>query len=92
MEKTALEDLNRLKTEFLGNVSHELKTVETHFPILNKGGNRLEINAGLDLPMVNADPERVTQILVNLIANALKQTMKGIITVSAKEADGRVIA
>jgi len=120
MEKTALEDLNRLKTEFLGNVSHELKTpltvvsghaqligaqlagpqyaslrdksriisseadrlallvgqvldvtrieenrillekrlchideliykaVETHFPILNKGGNRLKINAGLD--------------------------------------------
>jgi len=30
----------------------------------------------------------ITQILVNLIANALKQTMKGIITVSAKEADG----
>ena len=25
-EKTALENLNRLKTEFLGNVSHELKT------------------------------------------------------------------
>ncbi len=159
MEKTALESLNRLKTEFLGNVSHELKTpltvisghaqmigsqlagaeytvirdksriisseadrlalmvgqvldvtrieekrillkkclchideliyqaVETHFPILNKGGNRLEINAGLDLPMVNADPGRITQVLVNLITNALKHTEQGTITISAKEVE-----
>lgn len=160
MEKTALESLNRLKTEFLGNVSHELKTpltvvsghaqmigsqlagpeyaslrdksriisseadrlalmvgqvldvtrieenrillekrlchideliyqaVETHFPIMNKGENRLEINAGLDLPEVNADQKRITQVLVNLITNALKHTQKGVITISAKEVDG----
>lgn len=158
-DKAALENLNRLKTEFLGNVSHELKTpltvvsghaqlieaqlagpeyaaardksriisseadrlalmvgqvldvtrieenrmllekrpchideliyqaVETHFPILNKGRNRLEIDAGLDLPEVNADPARITQVLVNLIANALRHTENGVITVSAREAD-----
>ncbi len=159
VEKSALESLSRQKTEFLGNVSHELKTpltvvsghaqliasqlsgpeyaavrdrsriisaeadrlalmvgqvldvtrieenkillekrlchideliyraVETHFPILNKGGNRLEIAAGLDLPQVNVDPDRITQVLVNLIANALRHTEKGTITVSAYEAD-----
>lgn len=159
IEKTALESLNRLKTEFLGNVSHELKTpltvvsghaqlicsqlagpeyaairdksriisseadrlalmvgqvldvtrieekkillekrlchideliyqaVETHFPILNKGGNRLEINVGLDLPKVNADPGRITQVLVNVVTNALHHTKQGIITISAKEVD-----
>lgn len=158
-EKTALESLNRLKTEFLGNVSHELKTpltvlsgyaqligaqlegpeysaardksriisseadrlallvgqmldmtrieennillekrychideliyqaVETHFPILNKSGNRLEIDAGLDLPMVNVDSGRITQVIVNLISNALKHTQQGVITISAEKVE-----
>lgn len=159
-EKTALVSLNRLKTEFLSNVSHELKTpltvvsghaqllgaqlaepkyaaardksriisseadrmalmvgqvldvtrieenkillekcpchidelihqaVESHFPILNKGGNQLKIDASLDLPKVNVDPRRITQVLNNLISNALKHTKEGIITVSAKEVNG----
>lgn len=158
-EKIILESLNKLKTEFLGNVSHELKTpltvvsghaqligvqlanteyasarekariisseadrlallvgqmlditrieesnillekrychideliyqaVETHFPILNKGGNRLEIDVGLDLPKVNVDPARITQVIVNLIANALKHTQQGVITISAGKAE-----
>lgn len=158
-EKTILEALNRLKTEFLSDVSHELKTpltvvsghaqligtqltdpeytstrekariisseadrlallvgqmldmtrieeknillekhychideliyqaVETHFPILNRGGNRLEIDAGLDLPKVNVDPARITQVIVNLIANALKHTHQGVITISTEKVD-----
>lgn len=158
-EKTILESLNQLKTEFLGNVSHELKTpltvvsghaqligaqlagpenaaardkariisseadrlallvgqmldmarieennillekrychideliyqaVETHFSILNKGGNRLEIDVGLDLPEVNVDPARITQVMVNLIANALKHTQQGVVTISAGKAE-----
>lgn len=31
------------------------KAVETHFAILNKGENQLDIDAGLDLPQVNVD-------------------------------------
>lgn len=161
-ENAALENLNRLKTEFLSNVSHELKTpltvvsgyaqligtqlstpkyasardksriisseadrlalmvsqildvtrieenrmliekrpchidelinnaVAPHFPILNKGGNRLEIDVSLDLPMVEADPGRITQVLVNLIANALRHTDQGLITVSASAVEGFV--
>ncbi|MFT3984624.1 MAG: ATP-binding protein [Lachnospiraceae bacterium] len=158
-EKTAVEYLDRMKTEFLSNVAHELKTpltvvsghaqlirsqledsaypsardkariisseadrlslmvgqvldvtrieegkmhldkclchmdeliykaVETHFPILNKGGNRLEIKVSLDLPMVKADPERIMQVLVNLIANALSHTEHGVILVSSWESE-----
>ncbi len=155
-EKAVLESLNRLKTEFLSNVSHELKTpltvvsghaqllraqlsgpentmardkariisseaerlaimvgqvldvtrieeggmlleqspcyldeliyqaVETHFSILNKNGNRLDLDVSLELPQVYADSSRITQVLINLIANALRHTENGVITISAK--------
>lgn len=159
-EKDALQNLNRMKTEFLGNVSHELKTpltvmsgyaqttkalaerpgeldgsevarrmkliaseaerlslmvgqvldttrieegrmaidkaycrmeeiihsaIETHYPMLNKNGNRLEIRLHPPLPMVFADPARIGQVIVNLIANAARFTSQGFITVSAEE-------
>ncbi len=159
-EKETLEELNRLKTEFLANVSHELKTpltvvsghaqlsrsqlsgaendavrermsiiaseadrlalmvgqfldvtrieegrmvlnkrpchideliyraVETHFPVLNKNGNHLEIKASPDLPVVNVDSGRIKQVLVNLIANAVRHTMQGVITVAAQQVQG----
>ena len=158
-EKNALEILNRMKTEFLGNVSHELKTpltvmsgyaqttkqlaqqpdtldsaevsrrmtlisseaerlslmvrqvldvtrmeegrmamepvrcyadeiihaaIETHYPILNKNHNRLEIRIESGLPAVSADPARISQVIVNLISNAVRFSANGLITVSAR--------
>lgn len=155
-EKRALEELNRLKTEFLGNVSHELKTpltvisgysqlarqnledtpgrqeadtkmqfiaaeaerlslmvsqvldmtrieegrmhwdftpqhldgvihaaVQSYFPILNKNNNRLKIEIQDDLPLVRIDAARITQVLVNLIANAIEHTQNGLIEITA---------
>lgn len=64
--------------------------VNTHFPILNQQGNQLEIQCSIDLPDVNADPGRVTQVLVNLIANAARHTADGVITVSAQVRKGRM--
>ncbi|MFA9465872.1 MAG: ATP-binding protein [Velocimicrobium sp.] len=166
MEKTALESLNRLKTEFLGNVSHELKTpltvmsgyaqttkqlaersdtldarevsrrmtlisseaerlslmvgqvldvtrmeegrmvmepvrcymdeiihaaIETHYPILNKNRNRLDIHIDGGLPAVYADPARISQIIVNLISNAVRFTSDGVITISARKENDKVL-
>ncbi len=159
-EKEALESLNRMKTEFLGNISHELKTpltvmsgyaqttremaeqsheldkmevthrmklisseaerlslmvgqilditraeegemqmdkyfcyadeiihtaIDTHYPILNKNGNRLDIRIDGPLPAISADPVRISQVLLNLISNAVRFTNNGCITVSASQ-------
>lgn len=159
-KKTALEDLNRLKTEFLGDVSHELKTpltvmsgyaqttkqlaeqsdildggevsrrmtlisseaerlslmvgqvldvtrmeegrmvmelvrcyvdeiihtaIETHYPILNKNQNRLDIRIESGLPAVYADPARISQVVVNLISNSVRFTTNGVITITVKK-------
>ena len=165
-EKEALEDLNRMKTKFLGNISHELKTpltvmsgyaqtirqlaqgpgkldnekvahrmklisseaerlslmvgqildvtrmeegrmsmelkpcyvdeiihgaVETHYPMLNKNANRLEIQIERGLPAVNADSARISQVIVNLISNAVRFTANGLITISAKREDAHIL-
>ena len=164
-EKEALENLNRMKTEFLGNVSHELKTpltvisgyaqnmsqlaekpgrldgkkvshimklisseakrlslmvgqildatrmeegrmamekrpcyideiihsaIETHYPMLNKNANRLEIHIKTGLPQVNADPERISQVIINLISNAVRFTANGLITITAAQEDTHI--
>lgn len=165
-ENAALEEINRLKTEFLGNVSHELKTpltvvsgyaqttrqlfsrqqeidstavinrmqlisaeaerlalmvgqvldvtrieeghmviekspchpdeiihkaIETHYPILNKNGNKLVIRIENELPQINADDGRISQVIVNLIANAIRFTVNGTITVTAKSLDNDIL-
>ena len=165
-EKAALESLDRMKTEFLGNVSHELKTpltvmsgyaqttkqlserlkepqageisrrmtlisaeaerlslmvgqildvtrmeegrmvmepvrchldeivhaaVETHYPILNKNQNRLEIRMEQGLPDICADPARISQVIVNLISNAVRFTTEGLITISAERRQGQIL-
>jgi len=157
-EKESLENLNHMKTEFLGNVSHELKTpltvmsgyaqttkqlvetlnqpdtneisrrmklisseaerlslmvgqildvtrmeegrmeikkvrchideiiykaIETHYPMLNKNENRLEIHIDSGLPAIYADPVRISQVIVNLISNSVRFTSKGLITIIA---------
>ena len=157
-QNEALEQLNNMKTEFLGNISHELKTpltvvsgyaqlserqleaagkqedagiidkmkfisseaerlglmvgqildvtrieegrmnvspkpchcdeiihstIKTYFPILNKNDNKLKIQIEKNLPMIQADPIRISQVIINLIANAIRFTTRGTITISA---------
>ncbi|MEA4895564.1 MAG: sensor histidine kinase [Oscillospiraceae bacterium] len=161
-ENAALERLDRMKTEFLGNVTHELKTpltvisgyaqqarrellpdcerdgelsshmrliceetermalmigqvldltridegrmpislqkvsiveviqqtAETYFGMLNKNSNRLRLSLPDGLPMVSADPDRVRQVILNLLSNAMRFTRGGHIDLSAEEKDG----
>lgn len=55
-----------------------------------KGVNLVAEAAGRPSPAIQADPERVMQVLVNLIGNALKFTDKGQVTVSTEPYDRSV--
>lgn len=46
-------------------------------------GPLLKLDCPLDLPLALADPERVEQVLINLLGNALRYTREGSITVRA---------
>jgi two-component system, sensor histidine kinase ChiS len=60
-------------------------------PLLEAKRQRLRLDLGEALPAVWADQDRVTQILMNLVANAHKYTsMEGSITVAARREEGFV--
>ncbi|MEA4932902.1 MAG: HAMP domain-containing sensor histidine kinase [Lawsonibacter sp.] len=58
-------------------------TLSTYYPILNRNNNKLSLKLPRDLPKARADAARVSQVLVNLIANAIRHTNRGQIVVSA---------
>lgn len=59
-------------------------TLSLYKPLLGNRGVKLINSIGPDLPSINADEDRVQQIMHNLIGNAIKFTDSGTIEVSAK--------
>jgi PAS domain S-box-containing protein len=60
-------------------------------PLVENAGVELDVRLPATLPIVHADPERIGQVLSNLVGNSLKATPRGgTITVSAVERDGDV--
>jgi PAS domain S-box-containing protein len=60
-------------------------------PLVEEAGLELREDQSSSLPTVEADPERIGQVLSNLIGNAIKATpMGGRITVRAEARDGHV--
>lgn len=58
----------------------------------NEQGNgpvRVELDCPDTLPRVYADPNRVEQIMINLISNALRYTDQGAVTITTWAEDGR---
>ncbi len=63
-------------------------TLQTYYPVSEKNGNTLAVARGGASPTVVCDPERISQVLVNLISNAARHTHNGEITIGVAETDG----
>jgi two-component system OmpR family sensor kinase/two-component system sensor histidine kinase BaeS len=60
-----------------------LRTTADHFlPAAEERGTRIELDAPLELPPLCADPDRLAQVLHNLLSNALRHTPSGTIRIS----------
>ncbi len=55
---------------------------EQYFPVMNKGDNKLNTVMDEYVGYIEADGERILQVLINLMSNAVKHTQNGIITIS----------
>jgi signal transduction histidine kinase len=62
-------------------------TLDTHYPIITRSGNTVEVATDADWPMVFADPQRISQVLVNLLVNASKHTHSGLIRLDVRVVD-----
>jgi CheY-like chemotaxis protein len=58
--------------------------VSTIEPLANKNGNRIVVDLQSDISLVQADPMRLRQTLLNLASNANKFTEKGAITIRGR--------
>jgi PAS domain S-box-containing protein len=60
-------------------------------PLVEGGRVSLVVEADDRLPRITTDPDKVRQILLNLVSNAIKYTDDGSITVLAEAVDGRLL-
>ncbi len=51
----------------------------------------LKLDAPVDLPRAYTDPERIEQVLINLIGNALRHTEMGSVTIQASQQKGMLV-
>lgn len=70
-----------------------LRVAESFLPVATREGLVLETRVASEVPLVMADPQRLEQILVNFVANALKFTRVGTIVIDVGPApDGATLA
>lgn len=81
--------LERKPTSLSEVIVQVAESLETH---ANEKGVTLKVEARESLPPVEADEQRITQVLFNLLSNALRHTAAGgTITTSAEARDDRVL-
>ncbi|MGD2162597.1 MAG: ATP-binding protein [Anaerolineales bacterium] len=93
-----VEDLRTLSRADAGELSMTLilanpgdllsKTAASHRPLAAEKGIDLDVDTDVDLPPIQVDPERINQVLDNLLSNALRHTPEGgSIRLFARKAD-----
>jgi ammonium transporter len=66
------------------------EVTESLEPLVDRPRVRLGIEAGPGLPPVVSDRDKIKQILLNLVSNAIKYTDKGSVALRAEADDGRL--
>jgi len=65
------------------------RTAAVHRPAAQAQGVQLEVDIHGDIVEMNADPDRIAQVLDNLVSNALRHTLEGgRVTLSAEQMEG----
>jgi two-component system OmpR family sensor kinase/two-component system sensor histidine kinase BaeS len=92
LRELALAESGRLALKMQPvEVAPVLQTVAGQFTAAAETqATRIALIKGSALPRVQADPDRLTQVLHNLLTNALRHTAGGTITVSSESLDERV--
>jgi ammonium transporter len=67
------------------------EVVDSLEPLVNRPRVKLAVRAEPGLPRVVTDRDKIKQILLNLVSNAIKYTDDGSIAVGAEAADGRLL-
>jgi signal transduction histidine kinase/CheY-like chemotaxis protein len=81
----------RLKVEPVNLADSIEGAVDSFRAVLNQTGRAIKTRVPENLPLVAVDRDRVGQVLINLISNALKYSPAGgDVTISAKHTDGLV--
>jgi len=66
--------------------------IQSYQSLADKQETILRNNIGNDSPKINADPDRLAQVLANLISNSLRYTTHGsVITLDAKQEHNNLI-
>jgi signal transduction histidine kinase len=97
-----VDDLHDLAQAEAGQLSLNYQTIDlaqlvrdtagSHQPVAEESGITLQTDIDPDLPALSADEGRITQVLHNLIANALRHTLSGgTIVIRATATDGEVL-
>ena len=67
------------------------KAVEATASLFEGRPLSLQVQAPDELPEVTGDPDKLLQVLINLISNAVKFTQEGVITVEAQQRDRQLV-
>ncbi len=64
------------------------RTLDAYSPLIRKNGNDLVFHRLYDLPLIQADEDRLRQVLLNLLTNAARHTQNGTVTVDMAQDSG----
>ena len=64
------------------------RTLDAYSPLIRKNGNDLVFHRLYDLPLIQADEDRLRQVLLNLLTNAARHTKNGTVTVDMSQESG----